>query len=568
MIYRHHLKSWLKKVFSIIILFNLIIIFSVILISAKSTFSINSIAGTGGTISPSGITNIESGGTQTYIFTPGQMYNVFNVYIDNVSIGSVTNYTFYNVLSDHTIYVTFTYYPPLTFKYINASSTPGGKISPEGNLAISANIKNQAFTITSDPGYGIIDVLVDNVSQGQITSYTFTNINANHKIFAIFGEGSSVTDDYDPIKEAICQKNNQTITLNLNCGTIGCNWTRYCLESGCDPTNGIDYNGTVIIGKGKTFFRYQSKSNSGALQSLTERIFVVDPNCFSNPNYNVNYDNLQEINDTDYEIQFKANFTGQTRLSVRETDSEPYSNPGYVSIGRFLEIVAPDLESNITSAFIKLKYDKNKLTELGVDESTLGLWYYNITTSSWSKLFLSNETINKEENFVSTHANHFSIWGIFGSVPAPPVSGSSGGSSSGGGGGGGGGGGKRTESCNITWICTDWNPCINNIQTRNCTKKENKCYSGTKPAESQNCIIKLVNSTNNSINTTIKKLDLMNKTEEPLLNKSLNIDGILNAANNKKLIVATEVIFGILLIAILVFLMMFNKKKKINKKHK
>jgi len=45
---------------------------------------------------------------------------------------------------------------------------------------------DQAFTITPDTGYHTEDVLVDGVSQGPISSYTFTDVTADHTIAAIF----------------------------------------------------------------------------------------------------------------------------------------------------------------------------------------------------------------------------------------------------------------------------------------------------------------------------------------------------------------------------------------------
>ena len=45
---------------------------------------------------------------------------------------------------------------------------------------------NQSFTITPDAGYHVADVLVDGSSVGAVTSYTFTNVTANHTIAASF----------------------------------------------------------------------------------------------------------------------------------------------------------------------------------------------------------------------------------------------------------------------------------------------------------------------------------------------------------------------------------------------
>jgi len=45
---------------------------------------------------------------------------------------------------------------------------------------------SQTFSITPNPGYAISNVVVDNTSQGAISTYTFNNITTNHMIGAAF----------------------------------------------------------------------------------------------------------------------------------------------------------------------------------------------------------------------------------------------------------------------------------------------------------------------------------------------------------------------------------------------
>ena len=45
---------------------------------------------------------------------------------------------------------------------------------------------DQTFTITPSTGYHVADVLVDGVSVGAVTSYTFEDVSANHTISASF----------------------------------------------------------------------------------------------------------------------------------------------------------------------------------------------------------------------------------------------------------------------------------------------------------------------------------------------------------------------------------------------
>jgi PKD repeat protein len=70
---------------------------------------------------------------------------------------------------------------------INASSNPGGILTPSGIIEIQSD-SGQTFTITPDQGYSIIDVLIDQISVGPVSEYTFTNVTSNHEIFAQFAK--------------------------------------------------------------------------------------------------------------------------------------------------------------------------------------------------------------------------------------------------------------------------------------------------------------------------------------------------------------------------------------------
>lgn len=68
---------------------------------------------------------------------------------------------------------------------IMASAGANGSITPSDSVQVIQG-SNQSFTITADSGYEISDVTVDNVSQGAVSSYTFTDVQANHTISASF----------------------------------------------------------------------------------------------------------------------------------------------------------------------------------------------------------------------------------------------------------------------------------------------------------------------------------------------------------------------------------------------
>lgn len=75
---------------------------------------------------------------------------------------------------------------PLTASYTIFASTDGnGAISPDGTVTVKDGA-DQSFTITPSTGSTIADVLVDGVSVGAVSSYTFAQLSQNHTISAAF----------------------------------------------------------------------------------------------------------------------------------------------------------------------------------------------------------------------------------------------------------------------------------------------------------------------------------------------------------------------------------------------
>lgn len=79
---------------------------------------------------------------------------------------------------------------------ITATAGSNGTISPSGAVTVNYGA-NKTFTMTPNTGYQVADVLVDGVSVGVQTTYTFTNVTANHTIsvnFALIPPGLSCSD--------------------------------------------------------------------------------------------------------------------------------------------------------------------------------------------------------------------------------------------------------------------------------------------------------------------------------------------------------------------------------------
>jgi hypothetical protein len=145
------------------------------------TYSLTSTAGAGGSISPSGSLTANYGTSQTYTITPNNGYNISDVQVDNVSVGPVASYTFTNISATHTISASF----GLHTYTLTVTPGTGGSILPSGPVSVTYG-GNQTFSISPSTGYRISDVIVDNTSIGAVSSYSFTNVSANHNISATF----------------------------------------------------------------------------------------------------------------------------------------------------------------------------------------------------------------------------------------------------------------------------------------------------------------------------------------------------------------------------------------------
>jgi beta-lactamase superfamily II metal-dependent hydrolase len=154
--------------------------------SSSATFTMNycsivASAGAGGGISPSGTTQLTSGGSQTYTITPAIGYQVADVLVDGSTVGAVTSYPFSNVTGDHTIAASFAVQ---TFT-IAASAGTGGSITPSGPVTVNYGA-SQLFHIAPSVGYSLTGLMVDGGAVTPDTVYTFTNVTAAHSIAASF----------------------------------------------------------------------------------------------------------------------------------------------------------------------------------------------------------------------------------------------------------------------------------------------------------------------------------------------------------------------------------------------
>lgn len=187
---------------------------------AINTYTIKSSADENGSINPSGNVEVNHGSSQEFTFLPYEGYQVADVIVDGKSMGNIASYTFTNVASDHSIYVNF----KLKNHIIIARSEKNGTIIPSGVVEV-AHGSNQTFTIKADIGYRISDVIVDGVSKGAISAYTFDNVKAIHTISVKITEGCLLGDVNG---DGIIRSDDAIIALKITAGLIKPTAQQFC----------------------------------------------------------------------------------------------------------------------------------------------------------------------------------------------------------------------------------------------------------------------------------------------------------------------------------------------------
>jgi hypothetical protein len=96
---------------------------------------------------------------------------------------------------------------------ITASAGANGSITPSGTVSVASG-GSQTFAITPATGYHVTNVLVDSVSAGAVTSYSFTNVAANHTISVTFAANTFTVTPSAGANGSISPATPQTVNQN------------------------------------------------------------------------------------------------------------------------------------------------------------------------------------------------------------------------------------------------------------------------------------------------------------------------------------------------------------------
>ena len=124
----------------------------------------------------------------TWMTSPGHRANILNPNFCDIGVGYA-----YVASSTYGHYWTQNFgrrsgvssCPEIASYTITATAGTGGSVTPQGNVEVNQG-DDITFTITSNAGYSVAEILVDGVATAITTSYTFEDVSSNHTIAVSF----------------------------------------------------------------------------------------------------------------------------------------------------------------------------------------------------------------------------------------------------------------------------------------------------------------------------------------------------------------------------------------------
>ncbi len=150
--------------------------------SNKVTINASVINNEGGTISPEGEVSIQKGSAKTFTFTPAEGYEVHEIFVDGAVQPAAESFQLINVEEETDIAVSFRQIP--TFELVPAL-VGDGQISPNTVQNVGRG-GEMTFLFEAAENARLKSVEVDGQHVGTDPFYTFTNIQTDHEIKAIF----------------------------------------------------------------------------------------------------------------------------------------------------------------------------------------------------------------------------------------------------------------------------------------------------------------------------------------------------------------------------------------------
>ena len=183
------------------------------------SFSITAGADANGSILPQGSVTVNYGAGQTFSINPNPGYQVADVKVNGVSVGTVTSYSLANVTSDQAIYATF-------------SAIPASPSQPESYALTLTQIGTGTGSILANP---------TGTSFSAGTAVTLTAVPDESSIFTGWSGGCSGTSPTC----TITMNSNQSVTANFDRKT-------YTIAAVAGDNGSITPPGAVNVGHGES----------------------------------------------------------------------------------------------------------------------------------------------------------------------------------------------------------------------------------------------------------------------------------------------------------------------------
>ena len=241
----------------------------------EPTYTLTVIADSGGTTSHQNITTACDG--EKIVFYPDPCYVVKEVIVNNKKLGNPKFYILENVNEDITISVSFEKAPNKTHT-IFCSTVGSGTITPGGKIYIET-CKDTTIKFTPNKCYILVDVEIDSVSIGPVSSYTFVGIAENHSVRATFEEsGYSLIHaiaDYGGKIYPYGENNDGIIS-----GKICSDTTFYIIPDNCYAIKDVVVDGKSM-GPIKSY-TFKNVTGDHFINAAFTRVFRIQTSCDEN----------------------------------------------------------------------------------------------------------------------------------------------------------------------------------------------------------------------------------------------------------------------------------------------
>ena len=229
---------------------------------AIDTYTIDTSA-TNGTITPDQTVNY--GGSSTITYSPDAHYHLVSVTVDGTDVTATnpSSYTFSNVTANHTIRVVYA-----IDTYTIDTSATNGTITPDQTVNYGGS---STITYSPDANHHLVSVTVDgtDVTATNPSSYTFSNVTANHTISVVYAIDTNTIDTsvtngtIDPVDPEVDYGDDQTITYSPDAG--------YYLKS-------VTVDGTDVTTTNPSSYTFTNVTANHTIDVVYEYRFKVTPN--------------------------------------------------------------------------------------------------------------------------------------------------------------------------------------------------------------------------------------------------------------------------------------------------